>query len=333
MLKNNLDKETLERILEGRTKNQARAEASKLIGEDIKKSTFNDFIIRTLGEDARRRRLKQKDAELRLHRQRFDVEVQETQTLKEIVNKDYKRIMVISDLHVPYQHPDAFTFLQEVKRVYNPDLIVCTGDELDNHAMSFHTPDPDLDSAGCELNRGREFLKELHSVFPNMLLCHSNHGSLAYRRGKAYGIPKHFLLSLRDAIFGERTPDGDVIRRGGLGNGWFWADYLLIKSNGKLIKFKHGGSSQDMLSDLMKERCCLVRGHYHGQFNIVYSASPTETIWGMTVGCLIDNQNIAFNYNKVFNENPIYGCGMIIRGQPHLIPMVLENGKWIRKLV
>ncbi len=43
-----------------------------------------------------------------------------------------ERVLVISDLHIPYNHPDVVDFLALVKAVYDPDRVVCVGDEVDN---------------------------------------------------------------------------------------------------------------------------------------------------------------------------------------------------------
>ena len=63
----------------------------------------------------------------------------------------YKSVLVISDLHIPYHHPDAFAFLKALKTKYKFDHIVNIGDELDQHAISMHEHNPDLYSAGHEL--------------------------------------------------------------------------------------------------------------------------------------------------------------------------------------
>ena len=47
-----------------------------------------------------------------------------------------KRILVISDLHIPYHRPDSFEFLKEIKKQYKPDTIVNIGDEIDCRAVS-----------------------------------------------------------------------------------------------------------------------------------------------------------------------------------------------------
>ena len=94
----------------------------------------------------------------------------------------YKSVLVISDLHIPYHHPQAFDFLQALKTKYKPDHIVNIGDELDCHAMSMHDSDPDLYSAGHELAASISYIQKLEKIFPKMVLVHSNHSSMLFRR-------------------------------------------------------------------------------------------------------------------------------------------------------
>ena len=75
-------------------------------------------------------------------------------------------ILVISDFHAPYNHPDAIAFLRACKKKFKPTDIVCIGDETDFHAMSFHDSDPDLPSAGDELKQAIVELKKLYKMFP-----------------------------------------------------------------------------------------------------------------------------------------------------------------------
>jgi hypothetical protein len=44
----------------------------------------------------------------------------------------------------------------------------------------------------------------------------------------------------------------------------------------------------------------------------------------MQVGCLIDRKALAFAYDKLNLNRPIIGCGMIEKGQPKLLPMILD---------
>jgi hypothetical protein len=230
-----------------------------------------------------------------------------------------KRILVLSDLHAPYQHQDALRFLRAVKRKYDPTRIINIGDEVDNHGISFHDSDPDLMSAGDELIAAQKFCAKLERLFPEMDLVHSNHGSLSYRRGKAGGIPRHFLREYNDVL--------------GVGDGWQWHNEISIRiGKGHHIIFKHQFKA-NVLKAAEEMGCCCVQGHYHSKYEIAYTSSPRSLNWGMTVGCLIDRDALAFEYNKLQTKRPILGVGFIRNGWPELIPMVLDTeGRWTGKL-
>ena len=104
-----------------------------------------------------------------------------------------KKILVISDLHIPYHHKDSFNFLKEIKKQFKPDTIINIGDSLDFHAISMHDSNPDLFSAGHELQQARKYVKELESIFPKVTEVDSNHSSLVYRRALKHGMSKEFL--------------------------------------------------------------------------------------------------------------------------------------------
>ncbi len=79
------------------------------------------------------------------------------------------------------------------------------------------------------------------------------------------------------------------------------------------------------------EQCgmCFVQGHHHGTFEVIYNGTPDALNWGMSVGCLIDDHQLAFAYNKNTLKRPVIGCGAIIDGQPRLLPMVMaKGGRW-----
>ena len=82
-----------------------------------------------------------------------------------------KCILVISDQHIPYQHPQMLDFLKGIKRKYKPTRIINIGDELDHHALSFHDSDSDLPSAGDEHRLALKTIKEMEQLFPKMDSC------------------------------------------------------------------------------------------------------------------------------------------------------------------
>jgi len=228
------------------------------------------------------------------------------------------RVLVISDMHAPYNHPDMLAFLQAIKKQYKPDRVIGIGDELDFHAMSFHDADPDLESAGGELKLGQAVLRKVNEMFPVMDLVDSNHGSMAFRRAKAHGIPRHLIVAYRDAIF-----------NGEGGEGWNWHPRLSITlSDGTRCTFAHT-SGANGLRNAERIGQSYVQGHHHEAFYISYSSNPEKLLFAMGVGCLVDDDSIAFSYNKINAHRPIIGCGIILNGHPKLLPMVLaKGGRW-----
>lgn len=229
-----------------------------------------------------------------------------------------RRILVIGDLHCPYTHEDTTAFLKHIRDTYNPDVVVQIGDETDGHAISFHDSDPDLDSAGVELERAKMCLEELYELFPEMLVCDSNHGSLVYRRAKAHGLPVQFIKKYRDILFPEHGAPG-----------WSWGDAWVLQTPLGSIRFQHQVSG-DIMLNAAHQRMSMVVGHEHGKYGITYAASSSALYFGAYAGCLIDRKSMAFAYGKLTRNKPILGVMTITEGCPELKPMLLDsNGRWV----
>lgn len=232
------------------------------------------------------------------------------------VEHDNSRILLISDLHIPYHHQDAVEFLVHLKEKYNPTRIICLGDEVDGHALSFHDNDPDLPSAGDEIRQALPVIADLFKIFPQMDILESNHGSLVWRKAKVFGIPKHYIKSYNEVL--------------GVDSGWKWSfDLTVDLPNGQKC-YMHHGKTSNIIQLSQQMGMCASQGHYHETFKIDYWGNSTGLYWGMQCGCLIDDNKLAFNYNNVNIKRPIIGTGLIIDSMPVLEPMRLDsNGRWI----
>lgn len=230
---------------------------------------------------------------------------------------DNSRILVIPDLHFPYCHMDSLDFLHKIKKVLNPSRIICLGDELDFHDASFHDSDPDLDSAGVELVKALGYIDTLHELFPKMDLLHSNHGSMAYRKAKHHGMPRHLLKSYNEVLC---VPADD----------WKWHPELIIELPNKTrCKFVHGISA-NVLAASQASGMSLVQGHHHSQFEIRYWSNGESLNFAITSGCLIDDSSLAFAYNKLQVKRPIMGVTFIENSIPQLIPMAVDkDNRWV----
>jgi len=229
-----------------------------------------------------------------------------------------QRILVISDTHAPYCHPDTVKFLKAIKDKYDPDRVIHIGDEVDNHAMSFHPSDASLYSAGDELKAAREVIWQIEELYPKVTVIESNHGSLAYRKAKVAGIPKEMIRPYKKVL--------DVKH-------WNWVDHHIEKLPNKQPCYFVHGKTANTRTLFTNQMMSSVQGHFHEKFEIVYAGNGERLNFGMTVGCLIDDSSMAYQYNKVFVKRPVIGLGMIIDSQPKLIPMVLNSkGRWNGRL-
>ncbi len=226
-------------------------------------------------------------------------------------------ILVISDIHEPYSHPDLLPFLKHVKALYKPTDVICIGDEVDYHALSFHDSDPDLDSVGAELNKARKALKPIFSLFPNVTVIESNHGSLVMRKAIANGMSREFFRSYNEIL---QAPKG-----------WHWTFDTILKTPLGPVYFCHGKSgAAGRLASQYGMSC--VQGHYHEKAQITYISTPERLLFDMHTGCLVNDASLALGYNKVNPRRPIISLAVIVDGVPHIVPMVLnKKGRWVNR--
>jgi hypothetical protein len=233
---------------------------------------------------------------------------------------DNSRILVISDMHMPHAHVDVLAFLTALKAVYKPTRVICLGDEVDKHAMSFHDHDPDGYSAGHELDAAIYRLRPIYALFPRVDLLTSNHGSLAYRKALHHGIPKKYMRPYREVL--------------GAPEGWVWHRHLIVRSGKTDVFFCHGLSS-DVMKVVHRVGMSAVQGHFHTKFEITYTSGFVgEDRYGATAGCLVDDAAYALAYNKMHLDRPILGCMTITKGSPQLWKMHLDAEKrWTRSFI
>lgn len=226
--------------------------------------------------------------------------------------------MVTPDLQMPFHHKDALEFLYKVLKKEKPSVHVNIGDEVDFHALSEWDADPDGMSAGHELTAAKKALKELYQIIPESLVCTSNHTARPFRKAYKYGIPKALIKDYKEFLDAPK--------------GWHWADDWEIDD----VAYEHGegfSGQQGALKAALANMQSTCIGHLHSFAGIQYSANSKHLIFGFNTGCLIDRHQYAFAYGQKMKNKPILGCGIIDRGIPKFLPMLLDkNGRWTGRL-
>lgn len=232
-----------------------------------------------------------------------------------------KKVLVISDMQIPYQHKDAIDFLKAVKKKYKPDHVVNIGDTVDNYCLSAWVKSPEAESANEEIKSMLADVNKLGKIFPKMDVLQGNHCKRIERAAVRAGIPMHFIKD-----YGEWM---------GAPKGWKFHPFEFELDG---IIYSHGdeqgaGGQNASLKRAMHYGKSSVAGHLHTQANINYFANRETLLFGMQVGCLIDRKAIAFAYAKNSLKKPVLTVGMIDNGNPLLIPMRLDqDGNWTKKL-
>lgn len=232
-----------------------------------------------------------------------------------IVHGQSKSLLVIGDGHAPYMHQDYFDFCYALSQKYNCDRHAWVGDEVDGHAISFHDSDPDLLSAGPELEAAIKQLEPFYKAFPQMDIAESNHGSLVYRKGKHHGLPRNVLKSYQEIL---RAPVD-----------WRWHFKIRIElSNGNWCDIHHSYGA-NILAQSKKKGRSLIQGHHHTEAGVQWWGNEDQEFFAAFSGCGIDDVALAFAYNKNQVERPRLGALVVLEGIAYWKPMILDkDGRW-----
>jgi hypothetical protein len=223
--------------------------------------------------------------------------------------------LVIGDTHEPYCHKDYRNFCYEVANFYKCDRIFHIGDEVDNHAISYHETDPDLHSAGLEADMAYEAMQNWFKTFPIVDVCIGNHTALNLRKGQTAGLPKRFLKTY------NQIWDAPASWK------WDWQHFF-----GDVV-LEHGtGSSgpNGAINRARDNRRPTVIGHIHSYGGVQYLASEWDLLYGLNVGCGIDINSPAFAYGRNFKKRPTLGCGVLLDGGRVGIFVPMDLGKKIK---
>lgn len=235
------------------------------------------------------------------------------------MSKENKTIMLFGDVHLPYHHEDAIDFLEAVKKKYKPTRVICMGDLIDNHAISYHETNPDLHSPLDELNLAITYMEDLYDLFPKLDILHGNHDKLPIRKSRTAGLPSRYIRNNHEVF--------------GMPKGWKWyLEMNLTLPTGKNLWLRHNLKTSAI--EVAKfHNTCFAQGHYHERFECIWEMTTNQDVFGITTGCLVDDKSLAMEYNKVNLRRPQLGCVIIKNGLPKLVPMELDgDNKWTRQL-
>jgi len=235
---------------------------------------------------------------------------EETALLEMRAKADKSRVLVIGDVHLPFERKDYLQFCKDTYKEYQCNRVVFIGDIIDNNYASFHANDPDAEySAGTELDMVIERVKDWYNAFPDAEVCIGNHDAIIMRKAFDSGVPKVWIKEFNDVL---GTPN------------WQWVTDTYIDG----VRYVHGHKSSKARTATRRDMVSTITGHFHTDFYLEYMFGKTRAIFAMAVGCGIDDEQYAFAYAAGGKKNAI-GCGVVLNGgeTPILVKMNLNKYK------
>jgi len=211
-----------------------------------------------------------------------------------IIKKE-TRVLVIGDLHCPFDLDEYFDFCVETYARFNCNKVIFIGDVIDNHYSSYHetSNSEELLTGGQELELAIERLQRYYKEFPKADVIIGNHDRLIMRKAQTSAIPTKWIKSYKEFLevpnwnFTERTVYDDV----------------------QYVHGEAGTARTKSRADLMST----VQGHLHTQAYTEYTVGRRFKVFGVQVGCGIDFDSYAMAYAKA-GKKPAVGVAVILGG-------------------
>ena len=213
------------------------------------------------------------------------------------------RVLVIGDLHTPFDLPEYLDHCKKVYEDFSCDTVVFIGDIIDSHFASYHDTDPNGFGGGDELDLAVSHVQKYYEAFPNATVILGNHDRMAYRKAFSGGVPKQWIKEYKEVL---NTPNWNYI-----------VEHIIDD-----VIYIHGEQGQAR-TKMKSEHQSIVQGHHHSVAYIEWLFSRSDRTFGMQVGTGIDFDQYAFGYARA-GKKPAISCGVVLNGKfPFLLPMVL----------
>ena len=234
------------------------------------------------------------------------------------------RVLIISDLHFPYQNNKAITLALDYGKEKKVDCILINGDLIDFANISRHERDFRDRSIADEFDSVRAFLKSLRLNFPKtkIVLKFGNHDERWEK----------FLYSKAPEIFDVSDFQLEIL----LKFGELKIDVVKDKRPVKLGKLTalHGhelagggaGGVNPARATFLKTIDSVIVGHYHKTSQHTETTLTGDVISVNSVGCLCDLNPLYMPINK-HNLGFAYCTVNIKTGEYHLENLKIIKGK------
>jgi predicted phosphodiesterase len=208
---------------------------------------------------------------------------------------DAKRLLVLSDIHIPYHSIDAITCAFDYAKKEKPDAILLNGDTIDFFGLSRFMKDPKKRSVAHELQAFKELVDVIKKTF---------NAKIYYKMGNHCERYEHFLWMKAHELVGIEEFDFSNIIKARAEGIEIIKDKRIIKAGDLNIIHGHefGGSVFSPVNIarglFLKGKVSAMQGHNHQSSSHSESNMNGEITTTWSLGCLCELHPAYLPINK-----------------------------------
>ena len=214
------------------------------------------------------------------------------------------KVLIIGDTHFPFTCNGYLKFILDLSKDLKPDHVVHIGDVTDQYGTGQYDKSWKYQGAQQEFKEASVWVQTLYQGFPKLKVCRGNHDMRPIRVQAAGNLVPPQRMENFNKVWG--TP------------GWSWKDQHVIDG---VVYTHHGKGSKypgvELARHLGKSVVC---GHNHTVAGINYAYVGGKLVFGMNVGCGVDEKTHAFDYSSMYKTPAMLFAGVVNDGVPSLIP-------------
>lgn len=221
--------------------------------------------------------------------------------------KDRKKVLIISDIHLPYHDDKALFGAIQFGLENKVDTIYINGDLLDMATISKHDNLVSKTSVKYEIDCAKIFLKGLRENFPNALIIYK-YGNHDLRFDKWIRLKAPELLDIEHIMLSEilGLRELDIIQLDSAQWCYMW-EYVVL--HGHELPIKSGGINPARSTRLKLNRPAII-GHFHRMNRDIATIMGKEQYSVYSNGCLCD---LSPNYMPINDWN--HSCILVDNGK------------------
>ena len=199
--------------------------------------------------------------------------------------KDRKKVLIISDIHLPYHDDKALFQALKFGLDNQVDTIYINGDLLDFALISKYENNTTKHSIKYEIDCAKVFLKGLREMFPTALIIYK-YGNHDLRFDKWIRLKAPELLDIEHIMLSEilGLRELDIIQLDSLQWCYMW-EYVIL--HGHELPMKSGGVNPARVTRLKLNRPAII-GHFHRMNRDIATIMGKEQFSVYSSGCLCD---------------------------------------------